>query len=598
MRARAPRLAAATAALTAAMLVAPLVVPPGATPLVGGGTASAEADIDLRIDAPGPLGPITILGDSVLSGSGYAPSTLPSVLADHGWGPIRFRAGLGYSAGNLLPASRQTFSTAYWIRLWRSQGWDAPNVVINLGNNDVGFCRADVACNATAIRYLLDEIGPGHLVWWSKITRLYTQRADMDAYNAALDLVAAERPDQLRVWDWPAAQAANSVPLAWDGIHLPNLVAYRVRTHLMADAITADLARATHDGADAPLPTGTGAASEYLPLTPERVLDTRLTSQRLSAGGTIRLDLSGEVPAGSSAIAANVTAVDPGAAGFLTAYPCSTGRPLASSGNYTAGISRGAQAVVPLAADGSLCVYSSAAADVVVDLQGAFVADGDRFSPLAPTRLADTRATGRAAVLSLPAPSGASAVALNLTATNATTGGYLTAYPCGTERPVVANVNFAAGDTIGGAAFVPVGADGHVCVSTFGTADVVVDLTGTFAPTGAYAFTPSVPTRTYDTRDGTGGWSGIHGAGQVVDARVAPPEAAAVTGTLTIVEPIGDGYLSAFGCAGVPDTASVNAADGGVVANSVTVGLAAAGRLCVRALTTTHVVFDTTGWWA
>lgn len=590
MRARPVRFAAALAVATGLALAL--------VPVAGGGTASAEADIDLRVDAPGPLGAVTILGDSVLSGSGYAPSTLPSMLADRGWGPIRFRAGLGYTAGNLLPASRQTFSTAYWIRLWRSEGWDAPNVVVNLGNNDVGFCRADVACNATAIRYLLDQIGPGHMVWWSKITRLYTQRAEMDAYNAALDLVAAERPDQLRVWDWPAAQAANAVPLAWDAIHLPNLGAYRIRSRLMADDITAQLARAAHVGADAALPVGVGAPSEYVPLPPERVLDTRTTGQRLAAGATIRLDLAAEVPAGTSAIAANVTAVDPGAAGFLTAYPCSAARPLASSGNYTAGVSRGAQAVVPLAADGSLCVYSSAAADVVVDLQGAFVAEGDRFSPLAPTRLVDTRTAGRAEVLALAAPAGASAVALNLTATNATTGGYLTAYPCGTERPVVANVNFAPLDTVGGAAFVPVGVDGRVCVSTYGSADVVVDLTGTFAPTGSYAFTPSVPTRTYDTRDATGGWAPIQGSGQVVDVRVAPPDAAAVTGTLTIVGPIGDGFLSAYGCAAVPDTASVNSASAGVVANAVTVGVAASGRLCIRALTTTHVVFDTTGWWS
>ena len=84
----------------------------------------------------------------------------------------------------------------------------------------------------------------------------------------------------------------------------------------------------------------------------------------------------------------------------------------------------------------------------------------------------------------------------------------------------------------------------------------------------------------------------------MVDVRVAPPDAAAVTGTLTIVGPIGDGFLSAYGCAAVPDTASVNSASAGVVANAVTVGVAASGRLCIRALTTTHVVFDTTGWWS
>ena len=87
-------------------------------------------------------------------------------------------------------------------------------------------------------------------------------------------------------------------------------------------------------------------------------------------------------------------------------------------------------------------------------------------------------------------------------------------------------------------------------------------------------------------------------AGQVLDVRVAPPGAAAVTGTLTIVAPTGDGYLSAFGCGTPPTTASVNAPSGAIVANGVTVGLAAEGRLCVRSFTTAHAVFDTTGWWS
>ena len=76
-----------------------------------------------------------------------------------------------------------TFSVANWIDWWRAEGWDAPNVAINLGNNDVGFCGADLACNAENVRYLLDAIGPGHTVWWSRITRLFTQQADADAFN-------------------------------------------------------------------------------------------------------------------------------------------------------------------------------------------------------------------------------------------------------------------------------------------------------------------------------------------------------------------------------------------------------------------------------
>ncbi len=65
-----------------------------------------------------------------------------------------------------------------------------------------------------------------------------------------------------------------------------------------------------------------------------------------------------------------------------------------------------------------------------------------------------------------------------------------------------------------------------------------------------------------------------------------------------MVMPAGGGFLTAFGCVGVPPTSNVNAPRGGVLANSVTVGLAPLGRLCVRASVASQVVFDTTGWWA
>jgi hypothetical protein len=45
---------------------------------------------------------VTVIGDSVLVGASYEPS-LPTLLAQQGWGPVRFRAGLGYTAGRQQP---------------------------------------------------------------------------------------------------------------------------------------------------------------------------------------------------------------------------------------------------------------------------------------------------------------------------------------------------------------------------------------------------------------------------------------------------------------------------------------------------------------
>jgi hypothetical protein len=585
-----PAIARAAAALLAVAALVPVGVITG-TPT----PAAAAGDAQIDITAAGPLGPITVIGDSVLVGASFEPS-LPTLLAEQGWGPIRFRAGLGYTTGRQQPAT-STFSARRWLEVWRSQGWDAPNVVVNLGNNDVGFCGADLACNADNVRYLLDAIGPGHTVWWSRITRLFTQQADADAFNGALELVAAERGN-LRLWDWPAARNANDIAMSWDGIHLRDLTAYRTRSRLMAADITAQLAIGARTGGDAAVPAALAGPAEYLPLAPTRVLDTRTTHTRLAAGATAVVDLSSVLPAGASAAAVNLTAVGPAADGFLTAHPCVASPPSVSSVNFTRGTDRGALAVLPVTASRTLCVLSSAAADLVVDVQGAFVGDGSRFTPAVPTRLVDTRDSGRRQQLELRAPAGAAAVALNLTVTGSAVPGFLSAFPCDAGLPSVSNVNFGTGETVAGAAFVPVSATGTVCVFTnTPDVDVVVDLTGTFSTTGRLAFVPASPSRVLDTRSGVGGWTPVQGAGQVLDVRVAPPEAEAVTGTLTIVTPAGDGFLTAYGCGAVPPTSNVNAPRSGVLANSVTVGTAASGRLCVRSLTATQTVFDTTGWW-
>src|SRR5690606_6618766 len=64
--------------------------------------------------------------------------------------------------------------------------------------------------------------------------------------------------------------------------------------------------------------------------------------------------------------------VAPDGAGYLTAYPCDQERPTASNVNYVAGQTVAALAVARPDADGNVCVFTKAAADVVVDLAGRF----------------------------------------------------------------------------------------------------------------------------------------------------------------------------------------------------------------------------------
>ena len=233
-----------------------------------------------------------------------------------------------------------------------------------------------------------------------------------------------------------------------------------------------------------------------LAVDPVRLLDTRVMSPgRLAAGGVATIDLPDEVPDTTTAVAVNLAAVDPARAGSLTAFACGTAPPPTSNLNFT-NRTRGAGAVVAVSDASTICVTSSAATDVIVDLQAAFVPPATSgaltLTPSSPpARLLDTRQTGRAALLTVPVPAGSDVVAVNLTVTGAELPGYVSAFPCGGEPPVVSNVNVLQGDTNASAGFVRVGVDDTICVLTSTPADVIIDLTGTLRAGQACAMCPS-----------------------------------------------------------------------------------------------------------
>lgn len=131
----------------------------------------------------------------------------------------------------------------------------------------------------------------------------------------------------------------------------------------------------------------------YVPVTPCRILDTRVSGTPIAANGTLNVDVTavssysfqggdasncgGVGAAGSFAAAAiNFTVVTPSAAGYITAYPYLVTRPLAATVNYTAGDIRGNFAVVQLdqgASASELTIYSFAQTHVVADIVGYYI---------------------------------------------------------------------------------------------------------------------------------------------------------------------------------------------------------------------------------
>ncbi|HJP73601.1 MAG TPA: S53 family peptidase [Pseudonocardiaceae bacterium] len=331
--------------------------------------------------------------------------------------------------------------------------------------------------------------------------------------------------------------------------------------------------------------TAATAGSSFVPAGPTRLLDTRNTGGPIGANSARSLQVTGAngVPAtGVTAVVLNITATDTSSGSFLTVYPDGTARPLASNVNFDPGETIPNLVTVPVGSDGAVDIYNlNGSVDVVADLFGYYTTGtGSLYQPVTPIRVLDTRSgTGPIGVPSaapigqdqsisvqlsgangVPA-TGVTGVVLNVTATDSSTGSYLTVYPDGITRPLSSNLNFSAGQTIPNLVTVPVGSDGKVDIYNFsGTTDVVADLFGYYTSSGTgFKFHPSAPHRMVDTRIGNGvtpGQPAPVGSGQTFAMPIADTNgagnagpftnAAALVLNVTVTGPTAGGYVTVY----------------------------------------------------
>jgi hypothetical protein len=117
------------------------------------------------------------------------------------------------------------------------------------------------------------------------------------------------------------------------------------------------------------------AAVDFYTVEPCRLADTRdVDGPALAAGETRTFPAAGRcaIPADAVALAVNVTAVQPTAAGNLKLFASGAAAPLASAVNFTAGQARANGGIVALGVKGGLDVQASGATHVVIDVSGYF----------------------------------------------------------------------------------------------------------------------------------------------------------------------------------------------------------------------------------
>lgn len=380
--------------------------------------------------------------------------------------------------------------------------------------------------------------------------------------------------------------------------------------------------------------------ADYRGFSPVRLVETRPGATPtidgrfsnigpLAANSVTELAITGRagIPGGAQAVVLNVTVTGPQSSGYITVFPCDQGRPNASNVNFLAGETIPNAVVVKLSEIGTICVFTSASTDLIVDAGGVYP-NGSRYIPLTPARLFETRPgaaptidrrfsnggalsadsatelviAGRGGI-----PADAAAAVFNVTVTDAVAGGYVTVYPCDTGRPNASHLNFAARQTIANTVIVKLSAAGSVCVYTSAATHMVIDANGA-SPVNAL-FVPLSPRRVFETRvgatptvDGRFSNGGALTAESTTELQLTgradvPMGTGAVVLNVTVVDAKEAGYVTVYPCdSSRPNVSNLNFAAGQTIPNAVVVRPSVTGAVCLFTTASTDLLVDVNGY--
>lgn len=255
-------------------------------------------------------------------------------------------------------------------------------------------------------------------------------------------------------------------------------------------------------------PAAQYSSGRFTAITPVRVYDSDVDREGALPGKTARLvstattqdGLRPVVPAGASAVAYNLTVVQPAQAGFLQLMPGDVESSMASTINWTMPRDMIANGLtVRVDAQRQVRVFNAASVPVTfrLDVVGYYSDAGALFYPTDPARVFDSRAgaapisnglagqrdvsVANALAGGEQVPAGAAAIAYNLTATNTTSQGHLRVFPAGQPLVTASTINWpAAGYNRANGTIVAVSGDRHVIVynGSATPADALIDTLG------------------------------------------------------------------------------------------------------------------------
>ena len=206
-------------------------------------------------------------------------------------------------------------------------------------------------------------------------------------------------------------------------------------------------------------------------------------SRRLG-GSTVEVVVGAEYA--NQSVAVNLTIARAVSNGYATLHRCDKEVFGTSSINYQPMEAVANVAITEVSSEGTVCVYLSQDAHVIVDLLGVFSVGGG-FVSSGLVRLEDTRDGGGSRRLGgstvevvVGAEYANQSVAVNLTIARAVSNGYATLHRCDKEVFGTSSINYQPMEAVANVAITEVSSEGTVCVYLSQDAHVIVDLLGVF----------------------------------------------------------------------------------------------------------------------
>lgn len=263
-------------------------------------------------------------------------------------------------------------------------------------------------------------------------------------------------------------------------------------------------------------------ATRFVPLAPERILDTQTglgaPAAHVPAHKALTFPVSGRAGVPTAKVAAvvlDVSAIAPSRTGSLTVFAAGRKRPPDATTDFTAGRSATGLVTVPVV-NGRVSVYngSPGSLNLTADVLGydtTATTAGLRFTPVGPARILNSAQVkaGHAVALKVAGAGGMpahgeAAVVLDVSVTSPAKAGRLVAYADGTTRPGVTSLSFAAGQRVTELVTARM-TDGKVDLfnASGGSVRLTANTVGYYSAAGS-TFHPVNATAVMDTRTGVG----------------------------------------------------------------------------------------------